>query len=359
MVAKPLYEILSDGRYLIHLDHHKLSTFTTCERLFDFVHLRNQRRKGGLAFNTSVGIWWSAVMSDLYEGIAENQAQGLNKPPSIVSVITSAASNWKKYNMDRLKQDAPQKYAKFGGTHTITTALSAGNPVELPTGALTMAQEYYESRAEADAKDWKIIATETAFGVLDDLIIGQNSKVIVAYQGRPDIIALDYRDRLMPLDHKTKDYPDPAALLFEYKPHPQTAGYVYCLNQLVNELGVKNRTVDRCMMIVSGRFTPSEPRSEKTAKKPRFYQVQVAYSQAELNEWREQTVGKATRLREAIERHLLLMKESSCHYQYGSPCEFRPVCSQPPGVREMILKRDYVEIKPWNPAEPDTRNTLK
>ena len=354
-----LYEVQHDGRWLFHIDHHMLSTNSMCERLFEFKHLLNQRHKGQIPFSWAVGAWWSDVMSDLYEGIAKNQALGVNKPPMLVETLVSAAKHWKKLKMDRFKVIAPKMYEKFGGTKTIALTVGEDLPVEFPSGAMLMAQEYYEHRAEADSRDWRVISTETAFGVLDNLIIGENSKVIVAYQGRPDLLVVDRQDRLMPVDGKTKDYPDPGRLLFEYKPHPQTAGYVFALNQLVRELGIKNRTVDRCVVIVSGRLPPTQPRKVGEQMKSRFCQIYVPYSQSELEEWKEQVIGKVTRLRQAIESGLFLIKESSCHYQYGSPCEFRPVCSQPPNARERILRRDYEEIRPWDTSKPEERSLVK
>jgi hypothetical protein len=351
------YKIQPDGRWLVKFDNHVISTFSLCEKLYDFKHLMNRSKKGGIGFNLAVGIWWSDVMSDLYDDIAKNQAQGKNEPPPIQNVFISAAKHWFKNKMDQYKTLAPQKYEKFGGTRIFEFPdLLDGKAFPMPLGALEMAQEYYENRACADARHWQIIATETAFGVLDDLIIGEDSKVIVAYQGRPDIVALDSQGRLMPLDHKTKDYPDLGSLIYEYKPHPQTAGYVYCLNKLVQSLGIENRTVDRCLVIVAGRFKPATPRNKNAPQKPRFVEVPVQYSQAELNEWRNEVVAKAHRLRDAIERNYFLRNESSCHWQYGSSCEFRPVCSQPPGVRDMILNRDYEILRPWNTGSPEERN---
>ncbi len=294
-------------------------------------------------------------MSDLYDGIATNQATGRNEPPSLVDTLANAVTHWRKLDMNQFKSLNPEQYEKFGGEKTMTLSASNGEAVDFPVGALVMTKEYYEHRAVADAKHWKIIATETAFGVLDDLIIGSDHKVIVAYEGRPDIIALDTSNRLMPLDQKTKDYVDVAKLTLEYKPHPQTAGYVYCLNELVKQLGLKDRIVDRCMIIASGRLPPQEPRDKTKPKKPRFAQIPVDYSLSELEEWRDQTVAKAHRLRDAFERHMFLMKDSSCHYQYGSPCEFRNVCRAPVRARALLLQKDYEVTKPWSTGDPKKR----
>ncbi|KKK94158.1 hypothetical protein LCGC14_2685690 [marine sediment metagenome] len=44
------YKILDDGRWLFKFDNHMISTFTICERLYEFKHIRNQARKGGMSF---------------------------------------------------------------------------------------------------------------------------------------------------------------------------------------------------------------------------------------------------------------------------------------------------------------------
>lgn len=351
------YKVLPDGRWFFKFDNHTISTFTTCEELYNFKHIRNLAKKGGLGFNIAVGIWWSDVMSDLYEAIAKNQSEGKREPPPLVEVYASAAHHWFRHEMDNYKSLAPDKYKRFGGTQTFSVVRPGiEKTIELPLGAIEMVAGYYENRARQDARHWQIIATESAFGVLDDLIIGEDHKVVVGYQGRPDIVALDTQNRLMPLDHKTKDYPQPRSIIFDYKPHPQTAGYVYSLHALVESLGITDRVVDRCVLIVAGRYPPAEPRKKGEMKKPRFVEVQVHYTQAELREWRIQTVEKAHRLRDAIERGVFIKKESACHFQYGAPCEFRGICALPPGVREQRLKTDYIQINPWSAGAPEARN---
>jgi len=345
-----LYEVLPDGRWKFNIDHTTLQSFTTCERLFKFKHLNNARRKGGFAFNTAVGIWWSEVMSDFYERIYDNGKVTLGE------AVQSAVKHWLRHDMDRFKTIAPEKYQKFGGSD-IQVELN-GTYLPLPSGAIAMASEYWTQRAEADSHDWKIIATESHFGVNNDLILAENNFVVVNYMGRIDLGILDHQGRFMPVDFKTKDYVDPAAILLDYKPHPQTAGYTVAMQRLAKALGIC-KDVDRCMLVVCGRLTPAEPRKKGNPKKPRFAQVYVPYSQSELAEWQEQTLRKVSRMREALETNFFITKEVSCHNQFGGPCEFREVCNKPPEVRDAVLRRDYEVILPWSPACPDDRNVGK
>ena len=358
---KALYEVLPNGRWKFNIDHTTLQSFTTCERLFKFKHLNNARRRGGFAFNTAVGIWWSEVMSEFYESIHDNGKVTLGE------AVQSAVKYWLRYDMERFKTIALEKYQKFGGSEIrvglrLNGSLRAGADAEryvnLPTGAIAMVSEYWTQRAEADARDWKILATESHFGITDDLILAENEYVIVNWTGRIDLAILDHQGRLIPVDFKTRDYVDPAAILLDYKPHPQTAGYIVAMNHLAGQLGVP-RNVDRCMLIVCGRLTPAEPRKKGNPKKPRFAQVYVPYSQSELAEWQEQTLRKVSRMREALETNFFITKEVSCHNQFGSPCEFREVCNKPPEVRDAVLRRDYEVILPWSPARPDDRNVGK
>jgi len=82
----------------------------------------------------------------------------------------------------------------------------------------------------------------------------------------------------------------------------------------------------------------------------------VDYSRSEIEEWRMQTLAKATRLRYAIEHNEFIMKDISCHYQFGKPCEFREVCRKPPEVRDFIISTDYETMVPWDPGKPERRN---
>jgi hypothetical protein len=286
--------------------------------------------------------------------------------PTESDIILYAVDNWIKYDMDQLKHSAPDKLAKFGDSTTMvqlgaslqqdTLNTIQPNHYAIPSGAIAMAIDYYYHRGESDFRNWKIIAAEASFGTDEDLIIGENDKVIVAWQGRPDLVALDHQDRLMPLDFKTKDYPDLANLCVEYKPHPQTAGYIFALNKLSEQLGFKNRISDRCVIIVCGRMPQREPRKKGESPKPRFVQIQVDYSQSELKEWQLQTLVKATRLRHMIETGNYTMNTSMCHYQFGSHCEFLEVCRRQPEIRYQILQCDYDIVKPWNTATPEERN---
>lgn len=355
-MAKPLYEIQPDGRWLFHLDNHMISSFTLCERYFEFSHIRNLTRKGGFAFKTSVGIWWSDVMADFYRSLLV----GPNGKPAQEmltesQLVVCGVEHWLRLKMDSFAKLAPDQHDKFGGSFVSMQIRPDVPPVPVPLGAINMVTAFYKHRAGSDNAHWKVIAVEAPFGTDENIIVGSDDKVIVAYEGRPDIVIQDAQGRLMPVDNKTKDHIDIGRLTTEYKPHPQTAGYVFVANLIAAKLGY-NVNVDRCMMLVAGRFPSATPRDKSKSPAPRFVQIPVNYSTAELEEWRSQLVRKASRLRYAIEHDDWLIRESSCHYQYGHPCQFLSVCSSPPNQRERLLSVDFEIAKPWHTEKAEERN---
>jgi hypothetical protein len=61
-------------------------------------------------------------------------------------------------------------------------------------------------------------------------------------------------------------------------------------------------------------------------------------------------VAKAERLRYCIENDVWLRRESACHYQFGHPCEYRPIDSISPKDRADKFKSHYIVVKPWTAA---------
>jgi hypothetical protein len=161
---------------------------------------------------------------------------------------------------------------------------------------------------------------------------------------------------VMPLDFKTKDAV-PSNASVQYKPHPQTAGYIYAVSKMLEEaykLGSTEsnnppKAPTKCIIMVCARFRPTDkPRSGVRA--PRFLPVYPNYSDAEIEEWRRSVMEKCRRLRESIERNYFPPRESACHLFYHG-CMFRRACSVPPNVREATLRSDFVKIAPWIPYD--------
>jgi hypothetical protein len=258
--------------------------------------------------------------------------------PSDINVWRFAKENWDLHEMEKYKNDPGylKVYDKFGGE----------------AGARIMAMEYHLAFGAQHFNDWQVLGPEMGFGWNEEVLLGEDDRVVVYYGGKPDLTVLvRSQNMIIPLDFKTKDYV-PSDSQLQYKPHPQTAGYIYSIAHLMrtasaNEVSKFPDTFPptKCIIFVCARFKAEKPRN---GAKPRFVPVFVQYSDAELEEWRLSVIEKCRRLRDNLERDYFPPRESQCHVYTGG-CPFRRVCSAPPNVRLAILNADFVKMQPWIP----------
>ena len=356
-------QIQPDGRWLFKIDHHMRTTYETCHLKFKYAHVPSVlegvnfgkvlRRKGRSGFKMEVGSWWSDVMQEYYQALARRE---LTKP----FVMAAAAKLWVEHKMEDYKVTDPDNFGMFGGDYT-EVEIPCGTPecpknigpnvhkVNVLAGPMVMASQYFDAFASADTQTWKVISTEAGFGIGGDVVIAENSRVIVGLVGRPDLIILEESGgvaRAMPVDHKTKDrikY-DTAR---QWKPHYQFPGYIIALQNLLHKAG-HDYTVDRCVVNIAARLLPSEPRKAGKARAPRFLRVHLSYTQDELNEYQRDTLDCVTELRRSIEQnHWRRGSEFACHAYNG--CDYRQLCTRSPNERPIVEQSEYVRVEPWVP----------
>jgi hypothetical protein len=286
----------------------------------------------------ALGSWWSSTMESFYHEMQFSL-------PSDQTMLRLAAEAWVEHKMDDYANTDPEVYDKFGGK----------------PGCLLMAQEYYEAFAVQHHSQWHIVGAELGFGWRDEMPLGEDDKVVVYYGGKPDLVIIDKaQNMVMPLDFKTKDaVPGNASL--KYKPHPQTAGYIFAVGKMIEQLRVSGefnatafslpKAPTKCVIMVCARYRPTDkPRSGVRA--PRFLPIYPNYDASEIEEWRQSVMEKCRRLRDSIERSVWTPRESACHLFYHG-CAFRRVCSMPANVREAVLEADFVKVDPWSPYQPE------
>jgi len=386
-----LYRVLPDGRWAFWFDHSNLDKFSKCEQLFDYSVIQNYRIKGFGSAAMLYGSWWSNVMERYYQ-LPNTVERGPVQPPSIGQLVKIAVEEWLNGEVDNLEVIDPKNYFKLAQPTTRTDiARALGDEAaevmfglykrqanlllemahagevdatpegqaevlamrdraqqilartEIPLGPIMLALKYHDTYAEQDARDWIIVAAEKAFGAEGEVMVGEDDKVVVYYMGKPDLVVFEQKtDLLMPVDHKTKDL-IPYDVNSIWKPHGQTCGYIFALNKICESLGFARKQVNRCVINVAGRCQPGP-----TAKnQKRTQRVRPCYMQQEIDEWAADIMLRANRLRQAIERGTFEKREAQCHI-YGG-CNFRRVCSVPPGARTVALNADFVKVQPWSP----------
>jgi hypothetical protein len=230
-------------------------------------------------------------------------------------------------------------------------ALALESRTSLALGPILMAAEYYQQFALQDMKDWKVIGAEVPFGRHGEVIVGETDKVVVYWMGKPDLVIYEEKTGcLAPLDQKTKDY---IRSDFQniWKPHTQTAGYIYSIGQIAKDLGFDGITVDRCIISICGRLRPAEPKKKGDAPKGRFLRVRPHYAIEEIQEWQQGILTMAEQLRTSLESNKWTRNDHACHLYSG--CDYRGICSRPAGVRPLIIQSDYELKEPFTPYDDE------
>ena len=408
-----LFQVLPDGRWAFWFDNSTSSTYTECQEKFRLKNIafapQTLRRKGYGGAAMSIGSWWSKVSEVFYKQIASwQQHPGLAVQPDIKDIMVIAAKAWVSEGMDALQQAQPDKYDKFAipiaagqlGKYFPNTdfdeifmglyhqeakklrqqaeqilnfpyldgkgvteerqaqanlvnhqALALESRTSLALGPILMAAEYFQSFALQDMRDWRIIGAELAFGRHGEVCLGETNEVVVYWQGKPDLVIWEEKTGcLAPLDQKTKDYIR-SDVQNIWKPHTQTAGYIYSIGQIAKEIGFDGATVDRCIISVCGRLQPAVPKRKGDSPKPRFIRVRPHYSVEEIGEWRTRQMWMAEAMKHSIQTGQFTTNDKACHLYAG--CDYRGICSRPAGVRPLVIQSDFEIKEPWSPFEEE------
>lgn len=330
MAPETFYEITKSGIWNFFLDASLVKDFLQCEKYFDYRHVQNLRQKASFAtkpFSMAVGGWWSDAMEMFYEYMKAGKVM------TRADVQHISVATWAKSEMDKCVAAQPDKYEKFGDL----------------TGATLMLMEYYEHQYTTDLKIWKVITTEAGFGLNKEVLVGATDRIRLYWVGKPDLTVIE-NGRLIPVDHKTVTKID-SRTIGKYKPGCQMPGYVFAHDELCKQLGY-NLRVDRCVVNICARERPSDkPRDGK--KKPRFIRAYPNFSSEEINQWKNQMMYVATRMRECIEKNNWIWREGSCHNMFFRDCPFVKADGSTPMARDIVLAADFVKGEPWRPYKPN------
>lgn len=328
---------LDNGRTAVYLDNHLLSTFTECERKFNYRHIGRyvQKGTGDRSATMELGIWWSETLERFYRGMMDyqNKVHGSTEP-SDITLVKAAGEAWHNLHMSNdgegeasFEERYPSAFQRFGGD----------------AGAIFMAKQYWDAFGEWDTRHWKIIAMELGFGLGNEVLLFEDNELAIYWCGRPDLIVYENQtDQLMVVDHKTTEYMK-SNFIQKWKPHGQTCGYVHALNILCKDLGY-NREVDRCVINGAGRLVAKKPDKKSP---PRFLRPRPHYSFAEVQEWIDQVVMRVRDLLDAYNEDIWKINDKACHIYAG--CIYRGVCNQPPDSRLVVLESSYNIVEPWVP----------
>lgn len=332
---------INDAEYEMYLDNHMLSSYSVCPSLFELKHIKNLRAKGGMSFYPAYGVWFHDVIQWFYEN--------LEKGFDCEELFVTAARMWTEQEMQRFKETETKRFEKMCSGYE---DLVVGGRFPCPAAALSLASQYYQQYYTLDRENWTVLATEAGFGDNKEVSLGGTTitegVVKFFYTGRPDLVVMDTEGRVFPVDHKTTDRID-SHLMSEYKPHSETAGYIYAIEKILASL-LKDKIIDRCVINVSAREVPTQKPRDGGTPAPRFKRIYPMYSQDEIEEWETNTYQKYHEITKLIfGGGRFRWNETQCHNYSG--CEFLRIHSVTPSSRETIIGADYVVSAPWKPYE--------
>ena len=329
--AKPFsfYEVLPNGKTVFFIDATLLKNLSLCERYFYLHNVENKRPKSHLKvkpFPMAIGAWWSDVMELFYNYMRDRRVINLQ------DIQQFALTAWAKNNLDDCMLADPDRFAQFGDI----------------AGSVLMLHDYFASQYQIDDKNWQIIGVEEGFGLNKEVFIGESNEVIVYWVGRPDLVVLENRERLFPVDHKTVSRID-GSTTGRYKPSTQMPGYVYSTEVIAKSLGYSYK-VDRCVVNICSRSRPSD-NPKKGPKRPRFVRAYPTFNKDEIEEWKRGVISKCERIAHCLKYNDWLWSETSCDNIYMRQCDFKKMDSSVPNARDIVLAADFTTVEPWKPYQ--------
>jgi len=323
-LVKPgqLYELAPDGKWNMFFDASMLKTFLDCPQKFAYKYVDHLRLRGAVNWKSELGSWWSSTMQLYYNSFRQGD---LTKE----LVAEFALEAWNDRKMSAFATSVPKSYTDFGGE----------------AAAVLMALRYFDETFDYDNNHWKVLSVEEGAGRRRELLVGETSKVRVYYITLPDLMVLIDDKKLVPVDHKTKDYID-TRLQHQFNPHLQTCGYIWTARYFATQQSLEI-TTNECLINVAARNEPGP----RTKNDQRFKRIPIHYNPEQLDFWALRVLKAAERMRTCIETGFWDWNDESCHKYNG--CEFRPLDSAPQDARLQVLKSSYVQKEPWVQYQPD------
>lgn len=265
-------------------------------------------------------------MKDFYNYLRDGKVL---TPEEIQRIALTA---WAENQLEVSALANPDRFAKFGDL----------------AGAVLMLKEYHDNQYLIDRNNWHVVSIEQGFGLRNEVLLTENSRVVVYWVGKPDLTVVEGH-RLEPVDHKTVENID-GLTISRYKPSSQMIGYVHSCEVIARSLGLDVK-VDRCVVNICARTRPSDnPRNGR--KRPRFVRAYPNFTREEINEWKRNVIAKCERIAHNLTSNEWSWCETSCFNIYHRTCDFLKFDAVTPSARDAVLFADYQEGEPWRPYNP-------
>lgn len=294
-------------------DSTSLKLFLECPRKYKFKML-----DGWTSRRTSVhlkfGGWYARALEEYYKFIAN----GMSSDEALLTIVHNALiASW-EYEKDENLNDLPGTGGPWISDHNTKTRENL-----IRTIVWYVDQFENESISVIKTSDGKP-AVEYSFALpVDDGIV---------FSGHIDRL-VEYSDSPYVMDQKTTGTTITPYYFDGFKPDMQMSMYTFA-GRMIYNMPVKGVIIDAAQIAVG--FT-------------RFARGFTHRTEAELNEWYDETLSLAHTIRLATREQRFPANPTACG-NFGG-CEFRGVCSRSPEVRPQFLAGDFVQGKLWDPLE--------
>lgn len=175
-------------------------------------------------------------------------------------------------------------------------------------------------------------------------------KLTIAWTGRSDLIT-KWSDGYFTNDHKTTGTWDQAKVN-QFEVDDGQKGYAWLVQELARtnpELGFPAQLAGFCVNGIVMRKELKRAPTDKTLPRNSFERQRFFWTQAVLEEWRENTLQVIETWVKNYELDRFPKHRRNCANYYGQKCGFWDVCQSPASQREMILAMDLYKDVTWEP----------
>jgi hypothetical protein len=283
---------------------------------------------------------------------------------SALELITTCPRQAQYYILHKREKSAERTALMFGGIiHKILEAKykAITSPLETQTAIMLAVAADAFSTWTPDAEEFRnydcavrfvgeyqklygiepfeVNAIETPFAVpIGEFVFGGKT-IKVIWQGRIDLVVKGMESKLYGIDHKSTSMMGPSYFR-EFDLSSQIKGYGWAIREtlgitlegfIVNALGIRRPT--------------------KSGKPFEFQRYTVRFSNADLEEWKQDTLHVIASFLGGVEAEYLPRHTKWCVGKYGE-CQYYNVCVLPAEHRAtMLASGDYKPVT-WNPLNP-------
>lgn len=191
----------------------------------------------------------------------------------------------------------------------------------------TIARVFKEYILWYQADRWEVLSVEKPFTV----VLYETPRLLINYTGVMDLVVIDPKLGMIVVDHKTEARESKDEMMLSN----QFQGYTFASGRpvVINKIGWQKE---------------SKPIRE------RFRRIECHYNEEVMREWQSDTIRQVIEsigwMKDIDDGKRMMKNRGSCD-KFGG-CTFKPICIEPPEVREHKLIVDFHK-KPWDPHKRD------